>query len=106
MAVTACSDLEEEVGPMQGEEEVELTIQTEISGMKGSTRAQMEIAEAINTIVAIAFDESNALIKKVDATLTKTTDTSGTLKIKVPKRTRTIHFLGNYTKENSEKKNY
>lgn len=100
MAVTACSDLEEEVGPMQGEEEVELTIQTEISGMKGSTRAQMEIAEAINTIVAIAFDESNALIKKVDATLTKTTDTSGTLKIKVPKRTRTIHFLGNYTKEN------
>ena len=102
MAVTACSDLEEEVGPMQGEEEVELTIQTEVSGMKGSTRAQMEITEKISTIVAIAFDGSGALIKKVDATLTPTNDYQGTLKIKVPKRTQTIHFLGNYTKNDIE----
>lgn len=87
---------------MQGEEEVELTIQTEVSGMKGSTRAQMEITEKISTIVAIAFDGSGALIKKVDATLTPTNDYQGTLKIKVPKRTQTIHFLGNYTKNDIE----
>ena len=87
---------------MKGEEEVELTIQTEVSGMKGSTRAPMEITEEISTIVAIAFDGSGALIKKVDATLTPTNDYQGTLKIKVPKRTQTIHFLGNYTKNDIE----
>ena len=79
------------------EEEVELNIQLHVPNMQASTRAEMVITEAISTIVAIAFDENDALIKKVDAVLNKTTDTSGTLKIKVPKRTRTIHFLGNYT---------
>lgn len=81
---------------MHVEEEVELNIQTEVSGMKGSTRAPMEITEKISSIVALAFDGSNALIKKVDAVLTPTNDYVGTLKIKVPKRTQTIHFLGNY----------
>ena len=95
MAVTACSDLEEEVGPMHVEEEVELNIQLHVPDMQASTRDEMVITEQINSIVAIAFDESNALIKKVDAILTPTSDTGGTLKIKVPKRTRTIHFLGN-----------
>ena len=33
MAVAACSDLEEIVVNMQGEEEVELTIQTNIPGL-------------------------------------------------------------------------
>ena len=89
---------------MQGEEEVELTIQTEVSGMKGSTRASMEITEKISTIVAIAFDGSGNLIKKVDAILSNQNheNHSGTLKIKVPKRTQTIHFLGNYTKNDIE----
>ena len=101
MAVTACSDLEEEVGPMHVEEEVELTIQLHVPDMQASTRAQMVITENISSIVAIAFDESDALIKKVDAILSNQNheNHSGTLKIKVPKRTRTIHFLGNYTKE-------
>lgn len=99
--VTACSDLEEEVGPMHVEEEVELTIQLHVPDMQASTRAQMVITENISSIVAIAFDESDALIKKVDAILSNQNheNHSGTLKIKVPKRTRTIHFLGNYTKE-------
>lgn len=85
---------------MHVEEEVELTIQTHVPDMQAGTRAQMEITEKISSIVAIAFDESDALIKKVDAILTNQNHEthSGTLKIKVPKRTRTIHFLGNYTK--------
>ena len=104
MAVTACNDLEEEVGPMHVEEEVELNIQLHVPNMQASTRAQMVITENISSIVAIAFDESDALIKKVDAILSNQNheNHSGTLKIKVPKRTRTIHFLGNYTKESIE----
>ena len=101
MAVTACSDLEEEVGPMHVEEEVELNIQLHVPDMQASTREEMVITENISSIVAIALDESDALIKKVDAILSYQNHEyhSGTLKIKVPKRTRTIHFLGNYTKE-------
>ena len=104
MAVTACSDLEEEVGPMHVEEEVELTIQLHVPDMQASTREEMVITENISSIVAIAFDESGDLIKKVDAILSDQDheNHSGTLKIKVPKRTQTIHFLGNYTKNDIE----
>lgn len=104
MAVTACSDLEEEVGPMHVEEEVELNIQLHVPDMQASTREEMVITENISSIVAIAFDESGDLIKKVDAILSDQDHENhrGTLKIKVPKRTQTIHFLGNYTKNDIE----
>lgn len=93
MAVTACSDLEEEVGPMQGEEEVELNIRAELSEMATSTRAVP--TENIYSITALAFDVDSKLIKVVAATLGIQQATSGTLKVKVPLRTRSIHFLAN-----------
>lgn len=96
MAVTACSDLEEEVGPMRGDEEVELTIPVEIPGMKAATRTVP--TENITQITAIAFDENGAYIKTRQAVLNRTEDNSGnstrgTLRIKVPSKTRSIHFL-------------
>lgn len=97
MAVTACSDLEEEVGPMHVEEEVELTIQTEVSGMKGSTRTAP--TESIIAITAYAFDSNSQLIKVVKAILSDKAATNGNLKIKVPKRTGDIHFIA---KNNAE----
>lgn len=89
---------------MHVEEEVELTIQLHVPDMQASTREEMVITENISSIVAIAFDESGDLIKKVDAILSDQDheNHSGTLKIKVPKRTQTIHFLGNYTKNDIE----
>ncbi len=101
LLAVACSDMEETIDPMQMEEEVELNIQLHVLDMQASTRAEMVITEQISSIVAIAFDESGALIKKVDAILSDQDheNHNGTLKIKVPKRTRIIHFLGNYTKE-------
>lgn len=96
--------MEEIVVTMQMEEEVELTIQLHVPDMQASTREEMVITENISSIVAIAFDESDALIKKVDAILSNQDheNHNGTLKIKVPKRTQTIHFLGNYTKNDIE----
>ena len=67
MAVTACSDLEEEVGPMQGEEEVELNIRAELPEMATSTRAVP--TENIYSITALAFDVDSKLIKVAAATL-------------------------------------
>ncbi len=94
MAVTACSDLEEEVGPMKGEEEVELTIRTQVPGMKVGTRAAE--TENLTTITALVFNAEKELIKKVDNIVASTTDgTQGTFTLKVPLRTRSIHFIGN-----------
>lgn len=97
LPVAACNDLEEEVGPMHVEEEVELTIQTEVSGMKGSTRTAP--TESIIAITAYAFDSNSQLIKVVKAILSDQAATSGDLKIKVPKRTGDIHFIA---KNNAE----
>ena len=95
MAVTACSDLEEIVVNMQGEEEVELTIQTNIPSLGGSTRTAP--TENITSITALAFDGDHELIKVAieDVTITPSASpsTSGTYKVKVPVRTRRIHFI-------------
>lgn len=93
MAVTACSDLEEIVVNMQGEEEVELTIQTNIPSLGGSTRTAP--TENITSITALAFDSDHELIKVVtEGVIQKTeTDSTGTFKVKVPLRTRRIHFI-------------
>lgn len=96
MAVTACSDLEEEVDPMKGEEEVELTIRTQVPGMKVGTRAAE--TENLTTITALVFNAEEELIKKVDNIVASTTsNTQGTFTLKVPLRTRSIHFIGNPT---------
>ena len=91
MAVTACNDLEEEVGPMHVEEEVELTIQLHVPDMQASTRTAP--TENITAITAYAFDGNSQLIKVVKAILSDQQATSGNLKIKVPKRTGDIHFV-------------
>ncbi len=97
MAVTACSDLEEIVINMQGEEEVELTIQTNIPSLGGSTRTAP--TENITSITALAFDSDYELVKVVKATLDRdetngeNNSTVGTMTIKVPVRTRRIHFI-------------
>lgn len=91
MAVTACSDLEEEVGPMHVEEEVELNIQLHVPNMQASTRTAP--TENITAITAYAFDSNSQLIKVVKAILSIQDATSGDLKIKVPKRTGDIHFV-------------
>ncbi len=99
LTLTTCSDWEEIVVTMQMEEEVELTIQTEISGMKGSTRTAP--TENITAITAYAFDSNSQLIKEVKAILSDDNKqaTSGNLRIKVPKRTGDIHFIA---KNNAE----
>ena len=91
LLVVACSDLEEIVVNMQGEEEVELTIQANIPSLGGSTRTAP--TENITSITALAFDSDHELIKVVTATLTNPQGTSGTLSVKVPLRTRRIHFI-------------
>lgn len=95
MTVTACSDLEEIVVNMQGEEEVELTIQTNIPSLGGSTRTAP--TENITSITALAFDSDHELIKVAieDVTISPsaTPSTSGTYTVKVPVRTRRIHFI-------------
>lgn len=91
LLVVACSDLEEIVVNMQGEEEVELTIQTNIPSLGGSTRTAP--TENITSITALAFDSDKELIKVVTATLINPQGTSGTLSVKVPLRTRRIHFI-------------
>lgn len=78
---------------MEVEEEVELTIRAELSEMATSTRAVP--TENIYSITALAFDVDSKLIKVVAATLSNLQATSGTLKVKVPLRTRSIHFLAN-----------
>jgi len=96
IAVTACSDLEEEVDPMKGEEEVELTIRTQVPGMKVGTRVAE--TENLTTITALVFNAEKELIKKVDNIVASTTsNTQGTFTLKVPLRTRSIHFIGNPT---------
>lgn len=82
---------------MQGEEEVELTIQTNIPSLGGSTRSVVD-AENITSITALAFDSDHELIKVANATLNRTNiengnSTTGTMTIKVPVRTRRIHFI-------------
>lgn len=97
MAVTACSDLEEIVVNMQGEEEVELTIKTNVPSLGGSTRSVVD-AENITSITALAFDRDYELIKVTTADIDRTNikdnnSTTGTMTIKVPVRTRRIHFI-------------
>ena len=96
LLVVACSDLEEIVVNMQGEEEVELTIQTNIPSLGGSTRSVVD-AENITSITALAFDSDKELIKVAieDVTISPsaTPSTSGTYTVKVPVRTRHIHFI-------------
>ncbi|MBO5382376.1 MAG: hypothetical protein J6A40_09890 [Bacteroides sp.] len=96
MAVTACSDLENEVDEMQQQLQeadlVELTIHPHVPGMKAGTRS-IE-TDALTSIKVLAFDESKKLIKMVDAT-NVTTGTSGSFSVKVPSKTRIIHFIGN-----------
>ena len=90
--VAACNDLEEEVGPMHVEEEVELNIQLHVPDMQASTRTAP--TENITAITAYAFDSNSQLIKVVKAILSDDKQaTSGNLKIKVPKRTGDIHFV-------------
>lgn len=97
LLVAACSDLEEIVVNMQGEEEVELTIQTNIPNLGGSTRTAP--TENITSITALAFDSDYELVKVVKATLDRdetngeNNSTVGTMTIKVPVRTRRIHFI-------------
>lgn len=107
LMVTACTDEGREVASinqqMQESDLVELSIRTQVPEMEVGSRA---VTERISAITAFAFSDESVLIKKVDATLTTSSDTTGTLKIKVPKRTRSIHFVakngddydaGNYT---------
>lgn len=98
LPVVACSDLEEIVVNMQGEEEVELTIQTNIPSLGGSTRTAP--TENITSITALAFDSDHELIKvaiedveDVKITPSASPSTSGTYTVKVPVRTRRIHFI-------------
>lgn len=88
---------------MLSDEEVELTIPTAIPSLGGSTRTAP--AEDITSITALAFDSDHELVKVVKATLplpdkitTSTINdvnysTKGTMTIKVPARTRSIHFI-------------
>jgi hypothetical protein len=64
LLVVACSDLEEITIAMQGEEEVELTIKTNVPSLGGSTRSVVD-AENITSITALAFDSDHELIKVV-----------------------------------------
>lgn len=99
MAVTACSDMEENIDPMQLEEEVELTIHTEVPGMKAGTRAVN--GDNLTSVTALAFDKDDKLIKVVSPTTITQNENdnneSGSFTVKVPLRTRSVHFLGNYT---------
>lgn len=102
MAVTACSDLENEVDEMQQQLQeadlVELNIQLHVPNMQASTRTAP--TENITAITAYAFDGNSQLIKMVKAILSDDKQaTSGDLKIKVPKRTGDIHFIA---KNNAE----
>lgn len=107
LMVTACTDEGREVASinqqMQESDLVELSIRTQVPEMEVGSRAA---TENISAITAFAFSDESILIKKVDALLSNPTDTTGTLKIKVPKLTRSIHFVakngdsydaGNYT---------
>lgn len=97
--MAACSDWEEPAQPMIDDEEtgeVELTIQTQVPGMEGASRAIP--TEKITSITALAFDRDTTLIKVVSAEITPSTDeskkdTTGTFSVKVPLRTRSIHFI-------------
>lgn len=94
LMVTACTDEGREVASinqqMQESDLVELSIRTQVPEMEVGSRAA---TENISAITAFAFSDESILIKKVDALLSIQTDTTGTLKIKVPKRTRSIHFV-------------
>ena len=97
LMLTTCSDWEEIVVTMQGEEEVELTIQTNIPSLGGGT-TRTAPTEDITSITALAFDSDHELIKVViinDVSIepSATPSTSGTYKVKVPVRTRRIHFI-------------
>lgn len=95
LLITACSQ-EELVQMPSVSDQVELTIRTHVPEMEVGSRTA--ITENITTITALAFDvktNESVLIKKVDATLSNNKDTTGTLRITVPKRTRMIHFLTN-----------
>jgi len=95
LLTTACSQ-EELVQMPSVSDQVELTIRTHVPEMEVGSRTA--ITENITTITALAFDvktNESVLIKKVDATLSNNNDTTGTLRITVPKRTRMIHFLTN-----------
>lgn len=70
---------------------MELTIPTSIPNLGGSTRTAP--TENITTITALAFDRDQELIKVTTANVTPTDGTSGTMTIKVPVRTRRIHFI-------------
>lgn len=96
MTVTACSDLENEVDEMQQQLQesdlVELTIHPHVPGMKAGTRSIEN--DALTSIKVLAFDESKKLIKVVDAT-NVTSGTTGSFSVRVPSKTRIIHFIGN-----------
>ena len=70
-----------------GKDEVLLTVNMQVPGLKVSTRA----GEALTDIKALCFNESGGL-EKIE---TATEVTASTFKIYVPKETRKIHFLAN-----------
>ncbi len=94
LTLTTCSDWEEIVVAMQGEEEVELTIPTNVPSL-GSGTTRIAPTENVTSITALAFDGDHELIKVVKENVVQTieTDSTGTFKVKVPKRTRRIHFI-------------
>ncbi len=98
----ACSDWEEITIALQREEEVELTISTSIPNLGGSTRTAPE--ENITSITALAFDSDHELIKVITKGVIQstTTNTTGTLTITVPVRTRRIHFIAKNDDEYTE----
>lgn len=87
---TACArDLDTEVDTLTGKDEVLLTVNMQVPGLKVSTRA--DGAETLTDITALCFNENGELEKKE----TTTPIGASTFKIYVPKETRKIHFLAN-----------
>lgn len=79
-------------------DEIELTVKTNVPGLGTSTRTAPE-TENITSITALAFNSDTTLIKVTKATLTRDVSNgennslSGTMTITVPLRTRFIHFI-------------
>ncbi len=91
----ACGDGDEFMQFVHGGEdgEVVLTINTQLPSDGVSTRTAP--TENITSITALAFNKNHELIKVQTEGVIKSTSssTTGTFQIKVPKRTRRIHFI-------------
>lgn len=93
LLATACAPVLDTEVPLMGKDEVLLTVNMQVPGLKVSTRA----GEALTDIKALCFNESGGL-EKIE---TATEVTALTFKIYVPKETRKIHFLANLPKNYS-----